>query len=99
MGLAHRATSTAPHSLVVMVQREKIPLEGGRPAFQNAMTRMVTEGSGPGRPIRRTFMADEAGWYWLLAASPATRSTGNGSELRVDPEATAAERYKEKREQ
>ena len=25
------ADSTAPHSLVVMVQREKIPLEGGRP--------------------------------------------------------------------
>ena len=33
--------STQNHSLVVMAEREKLPLEGGRPALENAMTRAV----------------------------------------------------------
>jgi hypothetical protein len=81
------ADSTAPHSLVVMVQREKIPLEGGRPSFSNAMTRMVTEGLRPGQSDRTTFVADEAGWYWMLCGVPGHAINGEWLELRVDPEA------------
>ena len=81
------ADSTAPHSLVVMVQREKIPLEGGRAFFSNAMTRMVTEGLRPGQPDQTSFTADEAGWYWLLCGVPAHAVNGEWLELRVDPEA------------
>ena len=42
------ADSTAPHSLVVMAEREKLPTEGGRPAFTNAMTRMLAAGLAAG---------------------------------------------------
>jgi hypothetical protein len=85
------ADSTSPHSLVVMVQREKIPLEGGRAAFSNAMTRMVTEGLPPGGTDQTTFVADEAGWYWLLCGVPSHALQGEWLELRVDPEAKSAE--------
>lgn len=81
------ADSTAPHSLVVMVQREKIPLEGGRPSFSNAMTRMVVEGLRPGQSDQTTFVADEAGWYWMLCGVPSHAIKGEWLELRVDPEA------------
>ena len=81
------ADPTAPHSLVVMVQREKIPLEGGRPSFSNAMSRMVTEGLGPGQSDQTTFVADEAGWYWMLCGVPGHAIKGEWLELRVDPEA------------
>ncbi|MEP7225860.1 MAG: sulfocyanin-like copper-binding protein [Gemmatimonadales bacterium] len=81
------ADSTAPHSLVVMVQREKIPLEGGRPSFSNAMTRMVTEGLRPGQNDQTTFVADEAGWYWMLCGVPGHAIKGEWLELRIDPEA------------
>jgi hypothetical protein len=81
------ADSTAPHSLVVMVQREKIPLEGGRPSFSNAMTRMVTEGLRPGQDDQSTFVAEEAGWYWMLCGVPGHAIKGEWLELRVDPEA------------
>lgn len=81
------ADSTTPHSLVVMVQREKIPLEGGRPSFSNAMTRMVTEGLRPGQNDQTTFVADEAGWYWMLCGVPGHAIEGEWLELRVDPEA------------
>ena len=84
------ADSTSPHSLVVMVQREKIPLEGGRAAFSNAMTRMVTEGLPLGGTDQTTFVADEAGWYWLLCGVPTHALKGEWLELRVDPEAKAA---------
>jgi hypothetical protein len=84
------ADSTSPHSLVVMVQREKIPLEGGRPSFSNAMTRMVTEGLPPGGTDQTTFVADEAGWYWLLCGVPSHALKGEWLELRVDPEAKSA---------
>jgi hypothetical protein len=82
--------STAPHSLVVMAQREKIPLEGGRAAFSNAMTRMVTEGLRPGQTDQTTFVADEAGWYWMLCGVPGHAIKGEWLELRVDPEAKTA---------
>ena len=84
------ADSTAPHSLVVMVQREKIPLEGGRPSFSNAMTRMVTAGLGPGQTDQTTFLADEAGWYWMLCGVPGHAIKGEWLELRVDPDAKTA---------
>jgi hypothetical protein len=81
------ADSTAPHSLVVMVQREKIPLEGGRASFSNAMTRMVVEGLRPGQTDQSTFVADEAGWYWMLCGVPGHAIKGEWLELRVGPEA------------
>ena len=84
------ADSTAPHSLVVMVQREKIPLEGGRASFSNAMTRMVTEGLRPGQTDQSTFVAEEAGWYWMMCGVPGHALNGEWLELRVDPDAKTA---------
>jgi hypothetical protein len=84
------ADSSAAHSLVVMVQREKIPLEGGRPAFSNALTKMVTAGLTAGQTDQTTFEADEAGWYWLLCGVPEHALAGEWIELRVDPEAQTA---------
>jgi hypothetical protein len=81
---------SAPHSLVVMVQREKIPLEGGRPSFSNAMTRMVTEGLRTGQTDQSTFTAEEAGWYWMMCGVPGHGVQGEWLELRVDPEARTA---------
>jgi Sulfocyanin (SoxE) domain len=81
------ADSTAPHSLVVMAEREKIPLEGGRPAFSNAMTRMVTDGLRPGENDRTTFVAEEAGWYWLLCGVPGHALKGEWISLKVDRDA------------
>jgi hypothetical protein len=83
-----RNADHAPHSLVVMTQREKIPLEGGRPAFSNAMTRSVTDGVAPGQSDQSTFEAEEAGWYWLLCGVPSHALNGEWIELRVDPAAT-----------
>lgn len=84
------ADSTASHSLVVMVQREKMPLEGGRASFSNAMTRMVTEGLQPGQPDQSTFETEEAGWYWLMCGVPGHAVAGEWLELRVDPESRTA---------
>ena len=84
------ADPSSPHSLVVMVQREKIPLEGGRPAFSNAMTRSPTEGLAAGQTDQTTFEADEAGWYWLLCGVPGHAVEGEWLELQVDPEARTA---------
>lgn len=84
------ADSTAAHSLVVMVEREKLPTEGGRAAFTNAMTRMVTAGLRPGQGDRTTFTVDEAGWYWLLCGVPGHALAGEYIGLRVDPDASAA---------
>jgi hypothetical protein len=80
--------STTRHSLVVMVQREKLPLEGGRPSFSNAMTRMVTEGLRPGQGDQSTFEAEEAGWYWMMCGVPGHGLNGEWLELRVNPEAS-----------
>jgi uncharacterized cupredoxin-like copper-binding protein len=85
-----RNADTTAHSLVVMVQREKLPLEGGRAAFTNAMTRMVTEGLPPGGTDQTTFVAEEAGWYWLMCGVSGHALAGEWLELRVDPEATTA---------
>jgi hypothetical protein len=81
------ADSTAPHSLVVMVEREKVPIEGGRPAFSNAMTRMVNAGLRPGEGDRTSFVADEAGWYWLLCGVGGHAIKGEWISLKVDREA------------
>jgi sulfocyanin SoxE-like protein len=84
------ADTTAPHSLVVMAEREKLPTEGGRAAFTNAMTRMVTEGLTAGQGDRTTFTADQAGWYWMLDGVPGHAIKGEYIGLRVDPEARTA---------
>ena len=84
------ADSSGSHSLVVMVQREKIPLEGGRASFSNAMTRMVTEGMRPGQTDQSTFVAEEAGWYWMMCGVPGHALEGEWLELRVDPDAKTA---------
>jgi hypothetical protein len=81
------ADSTAPHSLVVMEEREKLPLEGGRPVFTNAMTRAVTAGLPAGQVDRTTFSAEQAGWYWLLCGVPGHALAGEYLGLRVDPDA------------
>ena len=86
----HSADSTAPHSLVLMAEREKLPAEGGQPAFDNAMTRMVTAGLPAGQEDRTTFSADQAGWYWLLCGVPGHALAGEFIGLRVDPEAKTA---------
>jgi len=82
--------SSASHSLVVMVQREKIPLEGGRASFANAMTRLVTEGLRTGQNDQSSFVAEEAGWYWMLCGVPGHAVNGEWLELRVDPDANTA---------
>jgi hypothetical protein len=84
------ADSTARHSLVWMVQREKIPLEGGQAAFSNAMTRMPVEGLPVGQTDQTAFVAEEAGWFWLLCGVPSHALNGEWLELRVDPEAKTA---------
>ena len=84
------ADSTAAHSLVVMAEREKLPTEGGRAAFTNAMTRMLADGLRPGQGDRTTFTADQAGWYWMLCGVPGHALAGEFIGLRVDPEARTA---------
>jgi hypothetical protein len=73
-----------------MTQREKVPLEGGRAAFSNAMTRSVTDGLSAGQTDVTTFEAEEAGWYWLMCGVPNHALNGEWIELRVDPEVSAA---------
>jgi len=84
------ADAASPHSLVVMVQREKIPLEGGRPSFSNAMTRSASTGLAAGQTDQTTFEAEEAGWYWMLCGVSGHALEGEWIELRVDPEAKGA---------
>lgn len=83
--------STAPHSLVVMAEREKLPAQGGQPALDNAMTRMVTSGLKAGQTDVTTFTADQAGWYWLLCGVPGHALKGEWLGLRVDPDAKGPE--------
>jgi len=89
--------STAPHSLVLVQEREKLPLQGDRPAIENAVTRMVTVGLKTGQTDVTTFTADQAGWYWLLCGVPGHAIKGEWVGLRVDPEAKTAS-VKQKRE-
>ena len=84
------ADSVGRHSLVVMAEREKIPTEGGRPAFINAMSRGVTAGLEPGQSDRTTFETEEPGWYWLLCGVPGHAIAGEWIGLRIDPEVTNA---------
>lgn len=84
------ADSTALHSLVVMAEREKLPTEGGRAAFTNAMTRSVTDGLRVGQGDRTNFTADQAGWYWMLDGVPGHALKGEYIGLRVDPDAHTA---------
>jgi hypothetical protein len=79
---------TAAHSLVVMVEREKLPMEGGRPSFTNAMSRSVTAGLPAGGTDNTTFTADEAGWYWVLCGVSGHAIAGEWIGLKVDPAAT-----------
>jgi hypothetical protein len=81
--------SSATHSLVVMAEREKLPLEGGRPALENAMTRAVLTGLKPGQRDLTTFVADQAGWYWLLCGVPGHALRGEWLGLKIDRDATA----------
>jgi len=80
--------STASHSLVVMAEREKLPLEGGRPALENALSRAVTTGLKPGQRDLTAFPADQAGWYWMLCGVPGHALRGEWIGLKVDREAT-----------
>jgi hypothetical protein len=91
------ADSAGKHSLVVMAEREKLPTEGGRPAFTNAMSRSVTAGLAAGQADRTTFEAEESGWYWLLCGVPGHALAGEWIGLRVDAEARTAG-VKKKRE-
>jgi hypothetical protein len=54
------------------------------------MTRMVTEGLRPGQNDQSTFVAEEAGWYWLMCGVPEHALKGEWLELRVDPDAETA---------
>jgi len=81
--------TAAAHSLVLMAEREKLPLEGGRPALDNAMSRMVTAGLKPGQTDQTTFVADAAGWYWLLCGVPGHALKGEWISLKVDRDAIA----------
>ena len=87
----HSSDSTAPHSLVVMAEREKLPLQGGQPALDNAMSRMVTAGLKAGQTDVTIFAADQAGWYWLLCGVPGHALKGEWLGLRVDPDAKGPE--------
>ena len=84
------ADTTVPHSLVVMEEREKLPMEGGRPFFTNAMTRAVTAGLPAGQVDRTTFTAEQAGWYWILCGVPGHALGGEYLGLRVDADAKTA---------
>jgi hypothetical protein len=85
------ADTSAPHSLVLMAEREKLPTEGGRPAITNAMTRMMSAGLGAGQKDETTFVAEEPGWYWLLCGVPGHAIEGEWIGLRIDPAAKGVE--------
>jgi hypothetical protein len=82
--------SAATHSLVVMAEREKLPERGGRPAFTNAMTRMLAAGLRAGQKDETTFVAEEAGWYWMLCGVPGHALAGEWIGLKVDADAKTA---------
>jgi uncharacterized cupredoxin-like copper-binding protein len=76
--------STRNHSLVVMTEREKLPMEGGQPSLDNAVSRAVTAGLRPGQKDLTTFTADQAGWYWMLCGVPGHAIQGEWIGLKVD---------------
>jgi len=81
------ADSLENHSLVVMTEREKLPNEAGQPAFTNARTRSPSAGLRLGQKDETTFVAEDAGWYWLLCGVPGHALNGEWIGLRVDPAA------------
>ena len=89
--LALRGLRPAPHSLVVMVEREKIPTEGGQPAFTNAMSRELIAGLPAGQPDRDHLRRrSERLVLAALRRARATRWQGSGSGSRWIAEATTA---------
>ena len=76
------------HSLVVMSEREKLPAGGGSPALENARSRAVLAGLKPGQQDVTTFVADQAGWYWMLCGVPGHALRGEWIGFKVDREAT-----------
>ena len=82
--------STAPHSLVLMAEREKLPTQGGPPALDNAMTKGVTTGLEAGSRDVTRFEADQVGWYWLLCGVPGHALKGEWIGLKIDPDAATA---------
>jgi uncharacterized cupredoxin-like copper-binding protein len=70
-----------------MAEREKLPSEGGRPVFDNAMSRMESSGLKPGESDDSSFQVDQAGWYWMLCGVPGHALAGEWIGLRVDPAA------------
>jgi hypothetical protein len=86
----HSEDPAAPHSLVVMVEREKLPTEGGRPAFTNAESRDLLAGLPAGQKDQTTFVADQTGWYWMLCGVPGHALAGEWIGLKVDAEAATA---------
>jgi len=81
------ADTTQAHSLIVMAEREKLPAEGGQPAIDGALSRMVKPGLRPGQDDYTTFIAEPGGWYWLLCGVPGHALKGEWIGLRVDPKA------------
>ena len=81
------ADSTQSHSLVVMAEREKLPAEGGQPAIDGALSRMVKVGLKSGQRDETTFAAEPGGWYWMLCGVPGHALKGEWIGLRVDPAA------------
>lgn len=80
--------SSQSHSLVVMSEREKLPTEGGRPSLENALSRAVLTGLKPGQRDLTTFVAEPAGWYWVLCGVPNHAILGEWFGLKVDRQAT-----------
>jgi hypothetical protein len=81
------ADTTQSHSLVVMAEREKLPAEGGQPAIDGALSRMVKVGLKSGQKDETTFVAEPGGWYWMLCGVPGHALKGEWIGLRVDPAA------------
>jgi uncharacterized cupredoxin-like copper-binding protein len=71
-----------------VAEREKLPAEGGDPALENAMSRAVATGIQPGQRDETTFLADQAGWYWMLCGVPGHALAGEWIGLRIDPAAS-----------
>ncbi|MFI5209431.1 MAG: sulfocyanin-like copper-binding protein [Gemmatimonadales bacterium] len=78
------ADTTQSHSLVVMAEREKLPPEGGQPAIDGALSRMVKVGLKAGQKDEATFVAEPGGWYWLLCGVPGHALEGEWIGLRVN---------------
>ena len=79
------ADTTQNHSLVIMAEREKLPAEGGQPAIDDALSRMVKVGLKPGQKDEATFIAEPGGWYWMLCGVPGHALKGEWIGFRVDP--------------